>query len=141
MALSNYTEAALLNALFGRTSDFGSLASAPTIYVALSTADPGSDGSSISEPSGDGYGRVSTASGDWGDASAGNPTTLSNSATITFPQATGSWGTVTYAAFFDASTGGEFLGSGALETSRAVESGDEPRFSTGELTVELREPA
>ncbi|MFP3344634.1 hypothetical protein R0J87_19345, partial [Halomonas sp. SIMBA_159] len=32
MSFSNYTNQALLNSLFGKTSNFGALASAPTIY-------------------------------------------------------------------------------------------------------------
>ena len=47
--------AALLDALFGNTSDLGALASAPTIHVGLSSTTPAQDGSNVTEPSGGSY--------------------------------------------------------------------------------------
>lgn len=102
------------------------------IYIALSTADPLDTGAGIAEPSGNAYARA--AANSW--AAAVNGAT-SNSAQITFPEATGSWGTITHFAGFDASTAGNMLFHGALTTAKAITTGDTPRFNTGELDVTL----
>lgn len=137
MSFSNYTAQALLNSLFGRTSNFGALASRPTIYVALSTADPLEDGSGVAEPSGNGYARVATAATDWNDATLADPSVINNANAITFPQATGAWGTITHFALYDAAVDGNYLGGGALSASKAPTTGDTPSFAAGELNVTL----
>lgn len=137
MSLSNYTAQALLNSLFGKTSNFGALASAPTIYVALFTTQPAEDGTGGTEVSGGSYARVSTAAGDWNAATSADPSLLDNANAITFPQATGSWGTVTSFGLYDASSGGNFLGASALDTNKSPTSGDTPEFAAGELNLTL----
>lgn len=107
---------------------------APTIYVALSTADPLDDASGMAEPSGNGYTRVTTANTDWA-ASSGGATSNVNS--LSFPQATGSWGTATHFALFDASSGGNMLAHGTLGTPQAIVSGNTPSFGVGDLDVSL----
>jgi len=129
MSFSDYLENALLDHLFGKAAY-----TAPTIYVGLSTADPLDDGTGLAEPVGNGYARVATAATDWSAASSGVTT---NATTITFPQATGLWGTVTHFALFDASTGGNLLASGALTTAKSPDVGDTPSFAAGSLTVTL----
>lgn len=129
MSMTNYTENAILNSLFGKTSDFGVLASAPTLYVALFTAAPGEAGGGT-EVSGGSYARVATVAGDWNAASGGS---ISNLNAITFPTATGAWGTVTHFALMDAATAGNNLWYGTLTTSRAPLSGDTPKFNSGQL--------
>jgi hypothetical protein len=94
MSASDYTENKILDHLTGKTSF-----TKPTTYVGLSTADPTDDASGLAEPSGNGYARVETSGSDW-DAAASGAT--ANAAEITFPEATGSWGTVTHFALFDA---------------------------------------
>src|SRR5690606_40337569 len=96
MSFSNYTAQAVLNSLFGKTSNFGELASRPTIYVALSTADPLEDGSGVAEPAGNGYARAATTPADWNDATLADPSVINNANAIAFPQATGAWGTITH---------------------------------------------
>src|SRR4030042_4803884 len=107
---------------------------APTIYVGLSTADPGDDAATLAEPSGNGYARVATACATWNAASAGSKT---NGTAITFPEASGSWGTISHVCLFDADTSGNLLASGALTGSVAVTTGQIPRFSASALTVSL----
>ncbi len=61
MSLSDTTEGYLIDWLLSLASP-----TAPaTVYVALSTADPGEAGGSIAEPSGNGYARVASSSSDW----------------------------------------------------------------------------
>ena len=128
-SFADYWESEILDHIFGKGSY-----TPPTIYVGLSTEDPTDDGSGLAEPSGNGYARVQTSSSDWNAASAGS---LDNANDITFPQATGSWGTITHFALFDATTGGNMLAHGALSQSKAIGSGDTAKFAAGDLDVSL----
>ncbi len=128
-SFSDHLENEILDHIFGK----GSYAP-PTIYVGLSTADPLDSGSGLAEPPGDGYARVQTAASDWNAASAGS---LANVNDIAFPQATGTWGTITHFALFDAASGGDILAHGALSASKTVGSGDTAKFAAGDLKVAL----
>jgi hypothetical protein len=127
-SFSNYLENKILDHVF-KTASF----SVPTnIYVALSTADPGESGGGIAEPSGNGYAR--TICNSW-DAASGGATQNTNA--VTFPTATGSWGTISHFALFDAATGGNMLAYGALTVSKTVTTGDTPKFNAGDIDVTL----
>jgi hypothetical protein len=128
-SFADYAENKILDHIVGKTAF-----TMPTAYVGLSTADPKDDGSGLAEPSGGSYARVQTAGADWAAASGG---ANSNANAITFPQATGSWGTVTHFALFDAATNGNMLGHGQLAVSKTVGSGDTARFAAGELDITL----
>ena len=129
MSFADYLENALLDHLFGKATF-----TSPAIHVALSTADPLEDGSGLAEPSGNGYARVATAPADWNASASGLVDNLSE---ITFPQATGAWGTVTHFALFDAATAGNMLLRGALTTSKSIDNGDTAKFAAGDLDVTL----
>lgn len=125
-SLSNYLENKLLDHVL-KTASF----SVPSnIYIALSTADPLDTGAGLAEPSGGSYARV--AHNTW-DAASGRAT--ANTGTITFPTASGSWGTITHFAIFDASTGGNMLAHGSLSVSNSVVSGNIVTFAAGEIDV------
>jgi hypothetical protein len=128
-SFADHWENEILDHLFGKGNY-----TPPTIHVGLSTADPGDDGTGLSEPSGSGYARVATSAADWNSASGGS---LDNANAIEFPQATGSWATITHFALFDASTGGNMLAHGSLTQSKAIASGDTARFAAGDLDVSL----
>ena len=128
-SFADHWENEILDHLFGKGSY-----TPPTIHVGLSTADPGDSGTGLSEPSGNGYARVSTAAADWNSASGGS---LDNANVIEFPQATGNWGTVTHFALFDASAGGNVLAHGSLTQSKSIANGDTARFAVGDLDVSL----
>ena len=101
-----------------------------TAYVSLHTADPGDAGAS--EVSGNAYTRM----GPIAFTNAGNnPTVASNSAIVTFPAATGLWGAVSHFGIWTAATAGNYLGSGALLTPKAVDNGDTARFLANALTI------
>ena len=85
-SISNYLENELLDHILG-TGAY----TKPTVYVGLSTADPTDDASGNAEPSGNAYARVAHSA--W-DAATSRAT--ENTGTCTFPQATGSWGTITH---------------------------------------------
>ena len=126
MSLADFLEYELLDHLFG----IGAY-SAPTMYVGLSTADPGDDAAALAEPSGSGYARVACSG--W----TRTTNTIDNTAAITFAEASGSWGTITYGCLFDAATAGNLLLSFVLDTPRTITSGVTPRFSAGEFNVTL----
>jgi len=131
MSFSNATEGYLLDWFFSTDTP-----TAPTaIYVALSTADPGETGGSIAEPSGGSYARVSAGTGaaNW-TRTAGS---VANDNTITFPEATGNWGTITYVALYSALTAGTFYGSGALSSSQAINTGQTASYPATSLTITL----
>ena len=106
------------------------------LYIALSTADPTDDNSGIAEPVGGSYARkqVTNNKTTWDVAANG---ALANAIVIEFAEATGSWGTITHFAIFDAASGGNMLAHGALSASKVVESGDIVRFPIGDLDVTL----
>jgi hypothetical protein len=128
-SFSDYWEDEILDHIFGKGSY-----TPPTIYVGLSTADPGDDGVGLSEPAGNGYARTATSASDWTSASGGS---LDNTSAIEFAEATGAWGTVTHFALFDAASGGHLLAHGALTQSKAVGDGDTVRFAAGDVNVSL----
>ena len=128
-SFTNYWENEILDHLFGKGNY-----TPPTIYVGLSTAEPNDDGSGLTEPSGNSYARVQTTASDWNIASGGS---LDNAGDITFPTATGSWGTITHFALFDAATGGHLLAYGELNHSRAIDTSDIVQFSSGDLDISL----
>jgi len=128
-SFSDYWENKILDHVFGKSTY-----TPPTIYVALSTADPTDDGSGLSEPSGSGYAREQTSVSDWDTAFGG---ALDNTNDITFSEATGSWGTITHFALIDAASGGNVLAYGALSQSRTIGSGDTAKFAAGDLDVSL----
>jgi hypothetical protein len=55
---------------------------------------------------------------------------------ILFDEATGSWGTITYALLFDALTAGTFLGYGSI-ASTLITSGDQLRFKVNTIVLKL----
>jgi len=125
--LSDYLENKLLDHVL-KTAAY----TVPTnIYVALFTAAP-TDAGGGTEVSGSGYAR--TVMNAWDIAAAG---ASANTNAITFPEATGSQGTITHFALFDASTLGNMLGWAALTASKAVGTGDTVSFAAGDLDVTL----
>lgn len=96
--------------------------------IALSTTTPTNTGTNITEPVGNGYARVLTAPADWTRTGL----EMSNAAREDFPEATGSWGTVTHFVLFD-SVSDAMIGFGALTASQAVATGQQPFFNAGDL--------
>ncbi len=95
----------ILDQSTGKTS----IGAAAATYVGLFTAVGTDAGSGFTEVSGGSYTRVTTAGSDWNAASGSAPCSVSNSATLTFPTATASWGTVIAFGIFDAVTTGNLL--------------------------------
>ena len=131
-ALSTVYDNHVLDSILG---DSHASAFPATVYVGLSSTQPGKDMSNITEPgSGNAYGRVAVANttANWPAASGGSK---SNGSVIAFAQATGNWGTMAYWVIFDASTAGNMIAYGALSSSVSVTSGVTPDFPVGALTL------
>jgi hypothetical protein len=143
-AMTDYLENKLIDFMF-RGQAFTPPA---TWYVALFTAAP-SDAGGGTEVSGTGYARVGIASstanfaatnaaGSTANPSTGTSGTTSNNVAINFPTPGGSWGTITHCALFDASSGGNMMGQGALATARTVtDAGTPVSFAAGTLTFQI----
>jgi hypothetical protein len=128
-SFTDYTENLVLNYLLTTNS-----VTRPTAwYVGLFTAAP-SDTGGGTEVSGSGYVRKVTGT----ITVSGTATTATNSAAIEFAAASGgNWGTITYAAIFDAETGGNMLAWAELTTARTINDGDVFRIPASSLTVTL----
>jgi len=100
----------------------------------LFTAAP-SDTGGGTEVTGNGYARKATGTM---SVSGTAPTTATNDSAIEFDAASGgNWGTIGWAAVFDASTGGNMLAWAALTTDRTINDGDVFRIPAGSLDVTL----
>lgn len=76
---------------------FGSAAPSVNCQIGLSTTKPTVQGGNITEPSGNGYARVTkNMNSDFIIDSDANDVWAENVGFIDFPQATGSWGTIAY---------------------------------------------
>ncbi len=124
--MSNYLENALINATLRNTS----YTSPTTAFVALYTADP-TDADTGTECTGSAYARQAVT---FGAPSNGVST---NSASVTFPTATGNWGTITHVGIRDASTAGNLLYHTPLDTAKTVNTSDVFTISSGNLSVTL----
>ena len=102
--------------------------------LAVSTANPLASGAGIAEPVGNAYARVAISSSQFNTPAAG---AVSNSAALSFPAATGPWGTISYFMLMDAMTGGNLLAYGQCldsssnPTTKVINSGDISQYWCG----------
>lgn len=136
-AASNYLENKLLDHTLRNTS----FTSPTTVYVALFTGSASATLANLEagtltnevSTSGTAYARQSAA---FGAASSGS---ISTNATITFPTATASFGTITCIAIMDSDVegSGNVLFYGQVTTAKAIDTGDTFQISSNNLTVSL----
>jgi hypothetical protein len=124
--ISNYLENALINATLRNTT----YTSPTTVYVGLYTTDP-TDANVGTEVSGGSYARQSVTFGAPSDG------LTASDADVTFPQATGNWGTVGWVGILDAATSGNLLYHTALDSAKTIETGDIFKIASSNLTVQL----
>jgi hypothetical protein len=136
-ALSDYAEVEVRKHFF-RT---GSFTKPTTLRVALCTSatSDAQTGATITEVANSGsYARTGPdpLDANWTGASSTDGLT-DNASAITFPTASGSWGTVTHIGIVDSATwgAGNLLIHGALTASKTVASGDVFQFAAGALDV------
>jgi hypothetical protein len=129
-SFNDYTETLVLKWLLTTES-----VTRPTAwYVGLFTAAP-SDTGGGTEVTGNGYARKATGTM---SVSGTSPTTATNGSAIEFDAASGgNWGTIGWAAIFDASTSGNMIAWAALTADRTINDGDVFRIPAGSLDVTL----
>lgn len=120
MSLTNYGENALLT-LFKNDGPY---------YLALFTTAPSETGGGT-EVSGGAYARQAVTFGTPANGS------MSNSAAIEFPTATASWGTAKAWGLFDASSSGNLVWYGNIDTPKDLLAGDIYRINAGNLTLAM----
>lgn len=130
-SLTDYGEQFIMQHFFGASQ------TAPAaVYLALCTADPtdAATGASMNEVANSGgYTRKAITFG------AAASRKVEQSGTVTFDQASGSWGTVTHWAVVDSAThgAGNALAHGALTTSKSIVNGNTPSVASAEVDVEI----
>ena len=136
MSFTDYLEDKILDHVFG-----GNAYTAPTtLYVGLHTS-ASSDLAAGTEVAGGSYARQTVTF----TVSGTSPTEATTGSAVEFPTATASWGTVTYAGVYDASSGGNLLAYAELTDPsdfttalpKTIASGDIFRISDGNLTIRL----
>ena len=124
--ISNYLENALINVTLRGTS----FTAISTPYVALFTSDP-TDAGTGTEVSGGSYARQSVTMG-----APSNGASI-NSADVTFPTCTSSWGTVGWIGIYDALTSGNLLYHTPLDVAKVIDVGDVFKIASGNLSVTI----
>ncbi len=126
-SISDYLENKLVDHVLGNTA----YTPAATLYLGLSTADPADDASGLAEPAGNGYARKAIS------FSAAASRAVEQDGQVSFDQATGSWGTISHWAVFDADSAGNMLAHGSLAVNKAVVSGNTPSVADNEVDIEF----
>lgn len=129
--ISYYKANGLLDLMFG-----GQTFTPPAmVYFALNTGSPGITGAN--EVSGTDYARVGLTNNptNFPSTSSGSKTT---GAPVAFPTpGAADWGTASHWSTWDAPTGGNFIGGGALSVSKPIGAGDTLTLPTGGPTITL----
>lgn len=145
MSASNAFETDLLEHIFqnadianiGDATGLRGSTAAGSLHVSLHTADPGEAGTqATSEATYTSYARVAVARSAGGWTVSGN--NVSNTAVVTFAQATGGSETITHFGIGTDSAGaGNLLFSGTVTPNLAVSTGIQPNFAIGQLDVDV----
>lgn len=138
-AASNYLENKVLDHVLGEGNR--NFTSPATLYLALFKNTSGNAltnleaGTLTDEVSGSGSAYTRQVV----DFSAASGGTAATNGTVTWPTATGDWGTVTHVAIMDGGTigSGNVLFYGALLSSKVIENGDTFQITSTNLTVTL----
>lgn len=134
MPFNDFLRNSLLNHTFGKTP----FTASEDLHFGLSTTPIADDGTGATEPIGGAYARLTIANNktNWSTAT-GADNRVNNLTELTFPEATGAWGTITNFFISDAPTGGNILVSGTLETPKLIEVGDVARFPIGNISIAI----
>ena len=123
-ALSNFAENEMLDHMLGT----GAYTAPSNVFMSLWTSDT-TDAGSGNELSGSGYARQDI------NFSASSSGSAVSTGVVTFPTATGSWGTVTHMGIHDAVSSGNLLFHGPLTASKAIGSGDVFRVADTGISI------
>jgi hypothetical protein len=135
MSATNFARQQILDYNFGGTSY-----SVPaTYYMGLSTTTITASGSTATEPtggSGGAYARI-PINNDKIDFSAYTGGSILNSGSLTFPESTTAWGTITYVGLWDALTSGSIWYYEALLSPKIIQSYTTVIFSASSVVITL----
>lgn len=134
MLMGDMTNTEESNYLTHRFKNGTAMSQLTNSYIGLFSASPGETGGGT-ELSGSGYARLNMVSTDWGAVSAGEPSTIANSAQKNYATATADWLTALAIGVFDASTVGNLLFFKTLATSKTVLNGDTAKFNASSLAI------
>lgn len=129
-AISQYLGNAFLNAAFRNTA----FSSPSQVFLSLHTAEPGDTGTGA-EVSGGNYARQQVTFNAPHDVSGKQ--TIENSADISFPVASASWGTITHVGIWTLASGGSLLWYGALNASKAIADQDQFKVLASALVLDI----
>lgn len=137
-AATTYLEHALLDFIFKNNSEaFAS--PGDSIYVGLATAASDPEAGTVTEATFTNYARQQVTAANWTLASgATDAQTVTNAANIEYPASGGTDNTISHVFIADAVTSGNILFVGALDASKAINSGDVFRINAGNLTIEMK---
>lgn len=130
-AATDYLENEILDHILGNSA----YTAPSTLYLGLATG-VSEAGVITGEPSSGSYARVAVTNNTTNFPAASNGS-KSNGAKFSFPEATGSWGTITHVFISDANSGGNVILYSELTTSKTVDTGDTVSFAIGNLTFTL----
>lgn len=136
MALTYDGANALLTCLCGKSGTYPY----SSVYVGLSTTPPSADGQGITEPSGNGYGRVLLGVGTQESTQKMSTPAYgqtANTEIVYFPEATGNWGECTHFCLFSAETGGTCIAYGQLTNAIRPENQTVPIIRVGAFTMQM----
>lgn len=137
-AATTYLENKLLSFLFKNNAG-GLTTLGDGIYVGLATAVSDAEAGSLTEANFGAYSRQQVTAANWTLASsATDAQTVTNAANIEWSASTGTDNTITHAFIADASSGGNILFVGGLDTDKTIQTGDIFRINAGNLTIELK---
>jgi hypothetical protein len=136
-AFGNFVDQKIMALVFGGTA----YTPGATYTVGLSTTTVVQDGTGITEPVGNAYARASVANvaAQWTQAAvSGGGYQASNTNAISFPTATGSWGTITDWFIEDGTNLVAFgkLQVGGVNTSQTISNGNTISFGAGQLVIQ-----
>jgi NADP-dependent 3-hydroxy acid dehydrogenase YdfG len=141
--LTNYLETRLLEHSVNKTAFTAPAAVGLALYTTAPNVDTGAGGTEVSA-AGTAYTRINILTANagghvFGAATAADPSTIANAVDITFPTATGAWGTVAAVAILDSTTvgAGNILWTGNLAASKTIASGDVFKILSGQLILTL----
>ena len=137
-AATTYLENKLLSFLFKNNAG-GLTTLGDGIYVGLATAVSDAEAGSLTEANFGAYSRQQVTAANWTLASsATDAQTVTNAANIEWSASTGTDNTITHAFIADATSSGNILFVGALDTNKTIQTGDIFRINVGNLTIELK---
>jgi predicted deacylase len=126
VSISDYAENKLVDAVVNHTTTGGGLPTAD-IWVKLHTGDPGENGTSNAAT------ETTRKQASFAAASGGSAAT---DADVPWTSVAGTE-TYSHVSFWDASTAGNCLGSGAMGASKAVNAGDNFTLTSGNVTFAI----